>query len=264
MRMTFLLLAGLLSTDWASAAAQIEMISGEVHVEKNGVMSSLQANQRIEAGSTVHTRGDGRVVLRFDDGQLAALNPNTDFRIDGYRFDAVKPELDRIAISIFRGSMRFVTGLIGGRNRSAFALKTTTATVGIRGTDFTVGVQEGDYLSVTEGGVSGTNFAGTTNFVTGQAGFIASSTIRAIVIPLNAIPSGISTAFTQLGALPLGGAVGAGAGAAGASGTGAAAGLQATGASVLGGVSVGSIAAGAAVLGVIAASGGSSGATGTK
>jgi hypothetical protein len=190
------------------------------------------------------------------------LNPNTSFRIDGYRFDATKPELDRIAMAIFRGSMRFVTGLIGGRNRGAFALKTTAATVGIRGTDFFVGVQEGDYLSVTEGGVSGTNVAGTTNFVAGEAGFIASSTVKAIVIPLNAIPSGISAAFTQLGALPLGGAAGAGAGAAG--GSGVAAGAQAVSATALGGVSLGSIAAGAAVLGIVAATGGSAGPTGSK
>ncbi len=255
MKSTFLLLAVLLSTGWASAAALVEAMSGDVRVETNGVTSGVQANQRIEAGSTVHTSGSGRAVLRFDDGQLAALNPNTDFRIDGYKFDAAKPELDRIAMSIFRGSMRFVTGLIGGRNRSAFALKTTTATVGIRGTDFVVGVQEGDYLSVTQGAVSGTNFAGTTNFAAGESGFIASSSVLAAVIPSTAIPSGISTAFTQLGTLSLGGAAGAG--------TGAAAGAQAASASALGGISVGSIAAGAAVLGVVAASGGSNGATGT-
>jgi hypothetical protein len=268
MKKTIFLVAWLLSTGWASAAALIETISGDVRVERNGVMSGVQANQRVEAGSTVLTSGTGTVVLRFDDGQLAALNPNTSFRIDGYRFDAAKPELDRIAMAIFRGSMRFVTGLIGGRNRGAFALKTTAATVGIRGTDFFVGVQEGDYLSVTEGGVSGTNVAGTTNFVAGEAGFIASSTVKAIVIPLNAIPSGISAAFTQLGALPLGGAAGAGSGAAGATGaaggSGVAAGAQAVSATALGGVSLGSIAAGAAVLGIVAATGGSAGPTGSK
>jgi FecR protein len=268
MKITFLLLAGLLSTGWANAAALVETVSGDVQVERNGVTSGIQANQRIEEGSTVHTSGSGRAVLRFDDGQLAALNPNTDFRIDGYRFDAAKPELDRIAMSIFRGSMRFVTGLIGGRNRSAFALKTTTATVGIRGTDFAVGVQGGDYLSVTQGAVSGTTSAGTTNFVAGQFGFVSSSSALATVIPSTAIPPGISTAFTQLGALPLGGAVGGGTGAAGTSGTGAAgggaaAGAQAASATALGGVSVGSIAAGAAVLGIFAVSGGSTGTSGT-
>ena len=96
MKKTILLLAWLLSTGWASAAAVIETISGDVRVERNGVMSGVQANQRIEAGSTVHTSGSGRAVLRFDDGQLAALNPNTDFRIDGYRFDAAKPELGKV------------------------------------------------------------------------------------------------------------------------------------------------------------------------
>jgi hypothetical protein len=269
MKIALLFLAGLLSTGWASAAALVETVTGDVRVEKNGVMSGVQANQRIEAGSTVHTSGSGNAVLRFDDGQLAALSANTDFRIDGYRFDAAKPELDRIAMSMFRGTMRFVTGLIGSRNRSAFALKTTTATIGIRGTDFVVGVQSGDYLTVTQGAVSGTNLAGTTNFVAGTSGFISSSSALATVIPASAIPSGISTAFTQLGALPLGGAAGAGAGAAGASGTGAAgsgtaAGAQAASATALGGVGAGAVAAGAAVLGAVVASGGSTGTTGTK
>lgn len=251
MKIALLFLAGLLSAGWAGAAALVETVTGDVRVEKNGVMSGVQANQRIEAGSTVHTTASGNAVLRFDDGQLAALGNNTDFRIDGYRFDAAKPELDRVAMSMFRGTMRFVTGLIGSRNRSAFTLKTTTATIGIRGTDFAVGVQGGDYLTVTQGAVSGTNLAGTTNFFAGTSGFISSSSGLAVVIPSSAIPPGISNAFTQLGTLPLGGAAGA-------------AGAQAASATALGGVGVGSIAAGAAVLGAIAASSTSTGTTGTK
>jgi hypothetical protein len=255
---------GLLSAGLASAAALVQTVSGDVRIERNGVMSGLQANQRVEAGSTVHASNGASAVLRFDDGQIAALSANTDFRIDGYRFDATKPELDRIAMSLFRGSMRFITGLIGGRNRSAFALKTTTTTLGIRGTDFVVGVQGGDYLTVTQGAVSSTNLAGTTQFAAGSSGFIASTSATAALIPSSAIPTGISGAFAQLGALPLGGASGAAAGAAGANTGGAAAGAQAASTSAVGGLGVGTIAAGAAVVGAIAASGGSTGTTGTK
>jgi hypothetical protein len=251
---------GLLSVGLASAAALVQTVSGDVRVERNGVMSGLQANQRVEAGSTVHASNGASAVLRFDDGQIAALSANTDFRIDGYRFDAAKPELDRIAMSLFRGSMRFITGLIGSRNRSAFALKTTTTTLGIRGTDFAVGVQGGDYLTVAQGGVSSTNLAGTANFTAGSSGFISSPSALAIAIPSSAIPPVISSAFAQLGALPMGGAPGS----AGAAGSGGAAGAQAASSSAFGGLGVGTIAAGAAAVGVIAASGGSTGTTGTK
>ncbi len=274
MKIALFFLAGLFSTSWVGASALVQTVSGDVRVERNGVMSGVQTNQRIEAGSTIHTSNGATTVLRFDDGQMVALSTNTVFRIDGYRFDAAKPEFDRIAMSIFGGAMRFVTGLIGSRNRNAFALKTSTATIGIRGTDGIVGVQPagvgvpqvGDFLSVNQGAVSSTNLAGSVTFPAGTSGFIASPTSLATFIPASALPPGLSAAFSQLGTLPISGATGAGVGAgtSGSLGGGTAAGAQAASASALGGLGVGSVTAGALVLGAVAASGGSTGTTGTK
>lgn len=297
MKIAVLFLVSLISAGWASAAALVQSVSGDVRVEKNGTMTGMQPSQRIEAGSTIYTSSGANAILKFDDGQWIALNANTVFRIDGYRFDASKPELDRIAMSIFKGAMRFVTGLIGSRNRNAFSIKTNTATIGIRGTDGAVAVQtsvptEGqptglsngpsnpgsagtqtvntstDFLTVNSGVVSGSNLAGTTEFQAGTSGIIASPTTLPMLISSSALPSSISTAFGQLNTLTLSTTVGLSTGSLptglGSTGSVVAAGLNASGAAV-GGLGVGTIAVGAAIVGgIISASGNSSGPSGTN
>jgi len=45
-------------------------------------------------------------------------------------------------VAVLRGSMRMITGLISKANPQAVAVTTRTATVGVRGTDFIVEVDD--------------------------------------------------------------------------------------------------------------------------
>ncbi len=225
------------------AAAVVQSIYGEVRAEAAGKSSALVANERIDAGTTIETGNNGQVVLRFDDGQVTALSANSSFRIDQYRFDAAKPEDGNIALSLLKGALRAVTGLIGKRNPSRFALATPNATIGIRGTDFMVAIVNPVYVSVSEGAISTANAAGTVNFSAGATGMVASSTTLATSIAASALPAGVGAAFGELGSLSIAG----GAGVVGAGGA-----SQAVSAAA-GGLSGGAIAAGALAVGAVAA-----------
>lgn len=293
MKILFALFVALCSTSWAWAAALVQSSSGDARLEVAGVSSPLKASQRIDSGATIHTGADGKVVLRFDDGQMAAISSETTFKVDDYRFEAARPEQGNVAFSLLKGALRLVTGLIGERNQKAFALKTPNATIGIRGTDFMVAIVNPVYISVAQGAIAATNVAGTATIAAGATGMVASATTLVTSIAASALPATVSATFSQLGALPMAGAAGGATGAAsggttggatggaaggatggaagGATGaaTGAAtaagsAGASAATAAAVGGISAGTVAIGAAVVGAAAAAaGGNEGTPGT-
>ena len=67
------------------------------------------------------------------------IKPNTRIRIDDYAFDEKEAPKDNSTLALLKGGLRMITGLIGKRgNADALKLGTVTATIGIRGTTFTV------------------------------------------------------------------------------------------------------------------------------
>jgi hypothetical protein len=62
------------------------------------------------------------------------LGANTQFRVDSFVFDANNPKEGSFLVSLLRGSLRALTGLIGKTNTRNVSFNTPTATIGIRGT----------------------------------------------------------------------------------------------------------------------------------
>lgn len=75
------------------------------------------------------------VVLR--DGTTMVLGPSSRLDVKEFHFDATTHD-GGLLVSLLRGSMRMITGLIGKAHPDAIRVETQTATIGIRGTDFIV------------------------------------------------------------------------------------------------------------------------------
>ena len=88
----------------------------------------------VQRGDTLSTQRDSYAQVRFSDGSLATLRPNTILRIDEYQFNSAAPQSDALVMRLLKGGLRTVTGLIGKRgNQDAYKIQTSTATIGIRG-----------------------------------------------------------------------------------------------------------------------------------
>ena len=133
----------------AAAAGIAQFISGEVNVRRfDGQTDPLVKGKDIESGQAIVTGPNGRAQVRFTDGGLVSLQPNTEFKIANY-IDQADPQQDRFLVELLRGSMRAITGLIGKRNRTNYKVTTTTATIGIRGSGFSAGYNPDGTLGVT-------------------------------------------------------------------------------------------------------------------
>ena len=132
------LAAALLVPLLAFAQGQVQHLSGTLHVQRaDGSVRLLSEKSQVLTGDVVSTERDSYAQIRMTDGGQITLRPNTQLRIEGYQFSEQEPAKDSFVFALLKGGLRAVTGLIGKRvNRDAYKLRTATATVGIRGTDF--------------------------------------------------------------------------------------------------------------------------------
>lgn len=130
-------------------AGVAQFTAGEVNVRQtDGRTTALTKGGDINSGHAIVTGPNGRAQVKFTDGGLVSLQPNTEFKIANY-VDQNDPKQDRFLVDLLRGSMRAITGLIGKRNRDNYKLTTTTATIGIRGSGFKVGYNPDGSLGIT-------------------------------------------------------------------------------------------------------------------
>jgi hypothetical protein len=133
---TFALLAPLL----AFAQGTVQYLSGALSAQRpDGGVRALAEGSSISVGEVIATQRDSYAQLRFSDGGQVTLRPETQVKIEGYNYEEGRPERDSFAMQLFKGGLRSLTGLIGKRssNRNAYRMVTATATIGIRGTDYT-------------------------------------------------------------------------------------------------------------------------------
>ncbi len=137
------------------------------HADKT--VTPVAKNAELNAGDTVETK-DGRVQLSLIDGGKVSLQPNTIYKINKYEFFGKEDGTEYAFTELIKGGLRTVSGLVGHKNRDRYQLKTTAATIGIRGTEFTVNFNDNILLMTTNhGSVDVCNQAGCLNAITGQS-----------------------------------------------------------------------------------------------
>lgn len=175
------LLSGLVQ---AADAGKVIAISGTINaVAPDGKTRVLQKGASIRSGDTLVTDKKSRVDVRFSDESLVHLRPETRFRIDDYAYVGAASENAKAALvgseprsffSLIKGGFRAVSGLIAKIKRNNVAVVTPTATIGIRGTDYTASLDERDglHVSVARGEISLDNKAGSFSVAEGQGAYL--------------------------------------------------------------------------------------------
>jgi hypothetical protein len=125
-----------------NVAGMIKSFKGEVSIVRGGAPIQAAAGMQLMAADKVSTGPDSAVGITLQDGTLLSVGSNSVSQLNEFSYDPVSRD-GNILISVLKGSMRFVTGLLGKHNPAAVAIRTTTATIGLRGTDFIVSVEEG-------------------------------------------------------------------------------------------------------------------------
>jgi FecR-like protein len=158
----------------AAPAAHVEFVMGNALIaDRHNQTRPAEKGMALEAGDTVMT-SDGRVQVRFTDGGYFSLQPQTHFRVDEYRYAGNHDEGDHVFLSLLKGGLRTISGLVGKNNRAAYRMTTTVATIGIRGTEYVLDLNATLYGHVAQGAVEVCNGAGCLLVPGGQAFSVSS------------------------------------------------------------------------------------------
>ena len=84
--------------------------------------------------ATRSPRARSALVLKFDDGQVAALTASSRMQITAYAYNP-QSRTGNVLLSLVVGGMRAITGLIGHNQPGNVNFRAATATIGIRGSD---------------------------------------------------------------------------------------------------------------------------------
>ena len=182
----------------AASAGEVTHVSGAVVAQKpDGQSRILSVKSNVEQGDVIATADNSYARVKFADGTETVLRPATQVKIDRFNFEEQKPQSDGMVISLLKGGMRAVTGLLGKRNPAAMRVATPSATIGIRGTTFNAllvdpeggggggGLPPGLHVSVLDGVINLTNQGGTQNFAAGQFGFVPNNNQPPVIVPPN-------------------------------------------------------------------------------
>lgn len=188
----------------AFALPVAESVTGEVSVTHGTRSFLLQAGQQLENGVVLTSLKGGSALIRFDDGQVVVLASSSVLKLDNYRYSPARPEENRSELELARGAIRFVSGLLGKQTPDAVKIKTQTATIGIRGTDFMVAIGS-LYVTVGDGGVTLANATGTYTLNPGTLWQLASPEAVPTAITAQQLPAAISSSFQSLQAIQVSG-----------------------------------------------------------
>lgn len=196
-------------TAQASQAGEITHLSGVLSVARaDGSKAMLSSRSGVLEGDTLTTEQGAYARVKFVDGAEVVMRPGTRIKVEAFQYDQAKPASDNMLLSMFKGGLRAVTGLIGKRSQNRVAFQTETATIGIRGTTFNgllcqgsdcAGMTNGSgqplpnglHVEVVDGAIVVSNGAGQQVFGLGQFGFV-----RDASTPPAAVPPGQGMKFT--------------------------------------------------------------------
>ena len=151
MRVLFFVLT--LSAFVWSNIGNVAALKGDANILRNSETLKIKSGIALEVKDKIVTSSQSRVQVILKDNTVVTIGPESSFVFDAYTFGT--KENSQIAMHIDRGFFRSVTGKIGKLAPERFKVKTVSATIGIRGTDFSALVSEQEeIISCYKGGIT--------------------------------------------------------------------------------------------------------------
>ncbi len=120
----------------AKSVATLTALKGNVSIENSSGNVNAVLGAQLEVKDSVITADRSKAQLIFKDETIVTIGKNSNFSIQEYLYEQGKEP--KVSFGLLKGAMSTITGKIGKIAPEKFVVKTKTATIGIRGTNFTV------------------------------------------------------------------------------------------------------------------------------
>jgi hypothetical protein len=124
-----------------SAIGKTKTAKGDVVVIRGGKAIPINIGDKLYQKDIIRTGAGSSVGIIFEDNTILSLGPKSEIAIDEYVFAPEKGMLSMITRMV-KGTVSYISGIIGRQAPESVKFQTPDATIGIRGTQFLVKVKE--------------------------------------------------------------------------------------------------------------------------
>ena len=132
----------LISVPAFAGVGSISEFQGGGSVKRGAKVTPAAKGSSIEKNDTVSTNSQGRFKIRFVDATIVNITQNSKLVIDDFVYDGNNKSKGKIGLKLALGTARYTSGAIAKGNSKGVGIRTPTATIAVRGTDFVMSVDE--------------------------------------------------------------------------------------------------------------------------
>ncbi len=135
------LLMLLYNIGWGAIGTITEQVNAPPSIVRKATTLAAGKGSGVEMDDNVRTTA-GKVGITFTDQTRVQINENSKLIIDSFVFDPDSKKGGKLAMNVALGTVRYTSGKVAHNNPDSVRIKSPTATVAVRGTDFTLTVDE--------------------------------------------------------------------------------------------------------------------------
>lgn len=136
-----LITLALLSETSLSAVGKVTEQTGPTEIVRNKKSTPSTVNAPVEMNDTIVT-ARAKAKLTFDDNTTVNITEQSKMVIDDFVYDPKNKDAGKLSMKMIQGTARYASGQIAKNNPQSVNIQTPTATVAVRGTDFSMTVDE--------------------------------------------------------------------------------------------------------------------------
>jgi len=131
---------------WAAVAAaadvgEVKVAKGDAFIERGAQRLPARAGMAVQEADKLVTGADGTLGVTFTDNSLLSVGPNSALAIDRYVFDSTT-HAGQFDSTLSKGTLAAISGKMVKQSPESMRVRTPSAIMGVRGTEFVVQVGE--------------------------------------------------------------------------------------------------------------------------
>lgn len=143
------------ATQAPASVGEVTLAIGQSDIgRETEAAASVQKGNRIREGDVIKTSASGHVHIRFMDGALVSVRPNSVFTIHEFKYNPAEPAASVVRLSLSKGEVRSISGAAAQAAKERFRLNTPLVAIGVKGTDFVTQTgQDATRVTVNQGAI---------------------------------------------------------------------------------------------------------------
>ena len=126
---------------FAAVGSITELSNSPASIQRKGASVAGNKGTGVEMADVVKTTA-GKAGITFADDTRVQVNENSKLVIDDFVYDPNSKKSGKLAMNVALGTVRYASGAVAHNNPDSVKINTPTATIAVRGTDFTATVDE--------------------------------------------------------------------------------------------------------------------------